>query len=239
MSGSFSLPMAGPFPGPAPDVYPTSTITAPVGQVCSDVAAKVKPCPMSVVRDAYARACWDFTRQSMWLRRTLTPTLTLTINQNQYLLPTDPDLAVIGIAAAAVLQIPNGNWLPLDPAEVDAFDINQAPNLPRRHAYIPGGGIAFWPTPNAAFTIAVKVICEVQRASLKVPTDLLEKFRLFLESGALAHLYEMRGESWYDPAIANAEAAKFQGGVQIARAWVAKGNQTGSVRARPRVFIAR
>jgi hypothetical protein len=99
--------------------------------------------------------------------------------------------------------------------------------------------IQFYPTPNYTYLSNVEVICQTALNGTLVPQDLVNKFNLYIDAGAEAFLYGMDGEPWFNPMLSEKAERYFIEGIGQARTWRDKGNQTGSVRATPRPFLAR
>ena len=243
-AGTFSL-MPGP-PTPGVDAGPNFAGTVGAGVLSGftavtslyyDTASRVKGAPIAVVQDAYMRACRDFCRLTEWLKRNITDTA-LTINQPTYNFGADPALEVIGVHAAMIQQ-QNLTWVGLRPMDQAQADPNMKSDLPNWYSYLPEGMIVYYPAPNLAYLARVELIVQTALAAVQVPNDLVNRFNLYLEAGALWHLYLMDKEPWFNPILAKQAEDRFNEGVANARSMKDRGNQRGSVRATPRPFVSR
>ena len=213
--------------------------TTPVATVALDVAARVKLAPVNIVQQAYLRSARDFCRRTEYLRRTIPPTA-LTPNTDTYNFGTDPVLEVIDIKAAAVQQIvPSNNWVNLRFTPQDTYDPNAAADIPIWYSYLPEGMVRYYPSPNLAYNSKLELIVQPLLTTQLVPNDLLSKFWFYLEAGAMWHLYLMDKEPWFNLTLAAKAESDFNEGVGMAKSWVDRGFQRGSVRATPRPFISR
>jgi hypothetical protein len=208
-----------------------------ISLLCLDVAARVKEAPVPIVQAAYARAARDLCKRSMWLKRNITNQV-LTINQPAYNFGSDPNLEVIGIEAGQIQQ-QNLTWINLRPGDPDNFDPNMKTDLPTYYSYVPEGSVLFYPTPNAAYLSAMELTVQTSLNATAIPNDLVSKFNIYIEEGAMWHLYMMDKEEWANMPLAMEAKQNFFEGVGMARSWKDKANQQGSVRATPRPFIAR
>jgi hypothetical protein len=242
-SGTFSL-VPGP-PSVAIDAGNFAGIQAPgvvsgftsIALLALDVAARVKEAPIPIIQAAYARAARDLCKRSMWLRRNIT-NQPLTINVSAYNFGTDPNLEVTGIEAGQIQQ-QNLTWINLRSGDPDNFDPNMKTDLPTYYSYLPEGMVLFYPTPNAAYLSAIELTVQVSLNATSIPNDLVSKFNIYIEEGAMWHLYMMDQEPWFNMTLAMEAKQNFMEGVGMARSWKDKANQQGSVRATPRAFIAR
>lgn len=243
-SGTFSL-LVGP-PNPSLDAQSfAGAITAgqltpastPVANLVGDLAARVRQAPMSVVQLAYMRACRDFCKRSMWLKRQITAA-PVTVGQALYNFGSDATLEVIGVSAAAIQQ-QNATWIDIRSADQASFDPNQKNDIPQWYSYVPENMVVLYPTPDYTYNLRTSLICQTALAATAVPNDLINKFNIVIEEGAMAHLYLMDKEPWFSPQLAEKANEAFWDGIGQARTWRDKGNQQGSVRATPRNFIAR
>jgi len=234
--GSFSINPATPSPGPTSDTF---TTFVPLKNLVTDVASIVKAAPIEVVQAAYVRAARQLSGESRWLRYTPSPDSQMAANTRQYNLSfSDANVEIIGIAAAAVQDLAS-SWHPLKTlSSPNSLDLNAQPNFPAWYAYIDEAQVMFDPIPNLAYTWRVQLIVQVALTATAMPTEFVNKFNRRIEAGALAFLYGMSGESWYNPNEAARFNMEFQEGINQAKAWVNRGFQGGSVRANGRAFLA-
>jgi hypothetical protein len=216
---------------------PITPASTAVSLLCLDVAAVIKEAPVPIVQQAYMRSAREFCARSMYLRRQITQA-SLTVNQQEYNFGSDPNLEVIGVAAAAIQQ-QDTTWVNLRPTDQATYDPNMKTDLPNWYSYLPEGMIVFYPTPNYAYGAKVSLICQPSLASQVIPNDLLNKFNTYIEAGALEFLYSMTNEAWANAAMEAQAHNRFWEGIGLARTWKDKGFQQASVRATPRPFIAR
>ena len=243
-SGTFSLRPGAPNPSIDAQSFaggivagafaPASTAVA---SLVGDLAARVRQAPTITIQLAYMRAARDFCLHSMWLRRSI-PSAAVTIGQPLYNFGADATLEVLQVPAAAIQQ-QNTTWIDIYPADQSTFDPNQKNDIPQWFSYVPENMLVLYPTPNYAYNLRVSLICQTAINATTVPNDLISKFNLYLEEGAMSYLYLMDKEPWYNPELAVKAEMKFWEGIGIARSWKDKGNQMASVRATPRTFIAR
>jgi hypothetical protein len=242
-SGTFSLvpgpPSVGIDAGSFAGTQVPGIVTGftPVANLSLDLAARVKEAAVPIIQLAYTRAARDFCRRSMWLRRNIT-NQPLTINVAAYNFGSDPNLEVIGIEAAQIQQ-QNLTWIDLREGNQSVFDPNMKTDLPNWYSYLQEGMVCFYPTPNATYLSAVELTVQVAINATQIPNDLVNKFNLYIEEGAMWHLYMMDKEEWFSLPLAMEAKQNFMEGVGMAKSWKDKGNQQGPVRATPRAFIAR
>ena len=242
-SGTFSLvpgpPSVGTDAGTFAGTQTPGILTGftPISSLYLDVASRVKTAAIPIVQLAYARAARDLCKRSMWLRRNLA-NQALTINQAAYNFGSDPNLEVIGIEAGQIQQ-QNLTWINLREGDPDNFDPNMKTDLPTYYSYLPEGMVLFYPTPNATYLSALELTVQVSINATQIPNDLVNKFNVYIEEGAMWHLYMMGQEEWFNMTLAMEAKQNFMEGVGMAKAWKDKANQQGSVRATPRAFIAR
>lgn len=243
-SGTFSLRVGAPNPSidaqtfagaiTAGTLAPAST---PVVQLTGDLAARMRQVGTPIVNAAYMRACRDFCMHSLWLRRNIAAAA-VTVNQPLYNFGSDATLEVLQVPAGAIQQ-QNGTWIDIFPADQSTFDPNMKADLPMWYSYVPENMLVLYPTPNFAYNLKVTLICQTAINATAVPNDLINKFNLYLEEGAMSYLYLMDKEPWFNPQLAEKAEQKFWEGIGMARSWKDKGNQMSSLRATPRAFIAR
>ena len=234
---SFSANPITPSPGPT-TVNLSGTFT-PLAGLITDVTSILKACPVDVASAAFVRSARELTGRSRWLRG-LIPTfpLTPTVQQYTFTNPQAIQLEIIGVDAVSISD-PSGTWHNLQVSYgPDSIDLNTAPNIPVRYAYIDEGQFMTDPAPDKAYPCKVKLVFQVALNATALPPDLIAKFNRVIEAGALSFLYSMRGESWYDPNESERHGARFESGVNAAKAWVQKGYQEGSRRAQGRAFLA-
>jgi len=211
-----------------------------INAIAGDVSARIEKAPFAIIYQAYARAARELCRRGMFLTRTVIPYLT-TANQPLYNLGSDPNFEILGLKAAQIQQLsPNQSWVDLW-CNTDAanFDPNRAPSLPTYMNYIPEGMINLYPIPNNAYPVQMEVIVQTPDSAVQIPLDLYRKYNRYIEAGALAHLYAMADEPWYNPQERAIAQATFEEGFGQTRSDSARGKQVGSLRARPRAFLAR
>ncbi len=243
-AGTFTLNPGPPTPGIEAGTFAGTQVagtlgggTTTVASLVGDLAATVRSADSQTIQLAYMRACREFCFRSRWLKRNIT-NAALTINAPVYNFGTDPNLEVIDVAAVAIQQ-QNLTWIGLRSTSQDTSDPNQAADLPNWFMYLPENMIRFYPTPNLAYLSNVNVIVQTSISATAVPNDLIQKWNRTIESGAMAYLYAMPKEEWYNPDEAMKAKNLFEEGWSSARSDVARGYQSGNVRATPRPFLSR
>ncbi len=246
--GSFSLN-----PGPAtPEVTPGTLAGIPaagivtpqafvqINAISGDVASIIEKAPLAIIYQAYARAARELCRRTMMLTRTVVPYLTQA-NQPIYNLGADANFEILGLKAGQIQQLsPNQSWVDLwTNTDAANFDPNRQPSLPTYVNYIPEGMVNFYPIPNNAYPVQLEVYVQTPDNATQIPLDLYRKYNRYIEAGALAHLYGLSDEPWYNPIERDRNKAVFEEGFGQGRSDIARGKQAGSLRAKPRAFLAR
>lgn len=210
----------------------------------ANVAQKIRKCPTNTLRHAYMRAYRDWCQQTQWLRTNIDGATVA--GDRQYSLGQAPGLDIVGIYAMSawqdtgngnpqywsVMKSNSGNWDP-------NLSINAATTQPVRYAYIPEGQFALDPIPKGVFGLTVTAIVVPSESSVNVPLEPLIKYSNDIEAGALAYLYDIAGQPWTNPGLANKNDRIFTSGVSNGKAEVQRDYNTGSQRARPRAFLIR
>lgn len=198
-----------------------------------EISRGAKNCPYPTQIDALVRAARQFCVESWYVKRLLF--ITAVPNVSQYLLPLESnDEEIIAISYASVVQT-NGGLLPMAP---QAFgNPNQAPQIPRRWAYIVPNKIAVWPLPNLAYPLQIEVIVQPTQNAESIPTEVFKKYQRTVGYGALAWIYGMREETFYDPREAMRCAKAFEAGIGNGKTEALRGSLPGNPRVIPRRFL--
>lgn len=204
-----------------------------VDDISRDVRQLFPKAPEDAVRHAIIRAARQFCGQSRWYRVALTATLSP--NVQAYSLGSDPLLEVVDVPLGRITDT-NGAILSLQPSDPTTFDPNVKPGRPTTYAYLPEGSVAFFPIPNAAYAVTLTLAVQPKDGVSELPDQLLAKWRVAIEAGAAAFLYELP-EAWRDLNQAEIKRRTLQSAINSARADVARGYQSGSVIANRRPFI--
>lgn len=211
----------------------------PVIDLTRDVQQRIMQAPRATIANAYVRAARQFCGETRWYRMNLAGMLTE--GQSLYSLGADPFLEVIAVPLVSMQVNPTGtqsqNWIPLWAMPSQGFSPNLQPNSPMWFSYVPEGQVAFWPIPNAAYAVNMTLALQPRDAVDALPEELLPKWRLAFEAGALEYLYSLTGERWANAKLSEQNRAIFRSYINNARADVALGNQMGSQRAMPRRFV--
>jgi hypothetical protein len=215
---------------------------AEVIELIRDVAQKIRPCPRETITNAYVRAVRQFCGESRWYRVTLDAVTVA--DQAAYSLGSDPLLEVIDVPLASIVTNPAAaansyNRVPLRTRATEVFDPNVEPSRPIHFAYLPEGQVVFHPTPDAAYPVSLTLAVQPRDGVSEIPGELLAKWRLAFEDGALAYLYGLTGEPWADPNLAMMHRSMFRAAISNGKANVAMSFQSGSQRATPRPFVTR
>lgn len=213
---------------------------AEVVNLVRDVAQKIRPCPRETMLNAYVRAARQFCGESRWYRVNLDAATVA--YQQLYSLGSDPFLEIVDAPFASLVTNPGANQpniVPLQNQPSNAFNPNIEPDTPIWYSYIPEAQIAFSPTPDNAYPVSMTLVLQPRDGVTEIPDQLLTKWRLAFEDGALAYLYGLVGEPFADPRLAMLYEAKFRSAINNGKANVAMGYQSGSQRATPRRFVTR
>jgi hypothetical protein len=211
-----------------------------VRELVRDVMQKVRACPRETATNAYVRAARQLCGESRWFRQNLDAVLVPA--QNLYDLGSDPWLEIVDVPYVSIQTNPGvtpGNKVPLNPMATNAFNPNAQDATPIGFAYVPEGQVAFWPTPDLAYPVSLTLVCQPRDGVSEVPDELITKWRVAFEDGALAYLYNITGEAWANPQLAMKHELAFRSAINNAKANVAMNFQSGSQRAMPRRFIVR
>lgn len=213
---------------------------AEVINLIRDVAQKIRPCPRETMLNAYVRAARQFCGESRWYRVNLDAATTA--NQQLYSLGSDPWIEIIDVPFVSMVTNPGvnqANIVPLVNQPSNAFNPNIESDTPIWYSYIPEAQIAFSPIPDNAYPVSMTLVCQPRDGVTEIPDELLVKWRLAFEDGALAYLYGLVGEPFADPRLAMLYESKFRSAINNGKANVAMGFQSGSQRATPRRFVTR
>lgn len=214
---------------------------AEVSNLIRDVAQKIRPCPRETLFNAYVRAARQFCGETRWYRVNLDAALVA--DQSLYSLGSDPLLEVVDVPLMSIVTNPGAtplpNIVPMVQLPTNSFNPNIEPDTPIWFAYIPEGQVAVNPTPDMAYPVSMTLVCQPRDGVEQIPDELLTKWRLAFEDGALGYLYGLTGEPWADPRLAAISEARFRSAINNGKANVAMNFQSGSQRATPRRFVTR
>jgi hypothetical protein len=198
-----------------------------------EISRGAKNCPYPTQVDALVRAARQFCNESWYVKRLLL--ITLTPNVSQYDLPlSSGDEEIIAISYASVTQI-NGGTLPMWAGAIT--NPNRAPQLPRQWAYIVPSRIAVFPLPDKAYPVQVEVIVQPIQSADEIPTEVFKKYQRTIGYGALAWIYGMREETFYDPREAARCAKAFEAGINNGKTEALRASLPGNQRVMPRRFL--
>lgn len=201
----------------------------------ANIAQIVRRAPSIVLARAFVRAYRDFCNQTRWVHVNV-PGAT-TADEPQYDLGTETYTQIIGIAAVQGTGSDGKKWS-LTPSDPTSWDPNRGTDRPLYFAYVPDGGLALYPTPNAAYTMLISAIVQPKDETVaQVPAAPLSKYSNEIEAGALEYLLMIPGEPWSNPGAAMMWGQKFRAGVANAKADVQRQHQQGSMRVLGRPFI--
>lgn len=213
---------------------------ADVANLVRDVAQKIRPCPRETMFNAYLRAARTLCGESRWYRVNLDAATTAL--QQLYSLGSDPFLEIIDVPFVSLVTNPGvspANIVPLQNQPSNAFNPNIEADTPIWYSYIPEAQIAFSPIPDRAYPVSMTLVLQPRDGVTEVPDEILPKWRIAIEDGALGYLYGLTGEPFADPRLALYHQQRFQAAINNAKANVAMGYQSGSQRATPRRFVTR
>ncbi len=209
----------------------------PIVNYLPDIAQIVRKAPTGTLIRAYVRAARKFCRESRWYRSTL-PGM-LVANQQLYSLGSDQLMEIVGLKACSCAGI-NTNTQPWALAVThDTGNWSPAQNnsTPQWYSYVPEGQVAFYPIPNAAFSVILTLVLQPKIGVTQIPADLLVKWDQVLQAGALGYLLGVPGMPWTDLLESKRQLAAFQAGINNARADEQRGYNAGTVIMRRRPFI--
>lgn len=206
-----------------------ATLITPVQQRC-------RKAPSVAVQNAYARAARQFCGESRWLRYAINGATVQTPPTRVYSVGNDPNLEPVDVTTFQI-TLANGKISALVKGNTEGFNPNSPTNTPTNFAYVPEGMIALDPIPNAIYPVLYTLVVQPKEGTRDIPPELIVKWSRALEHGALGYLYTMAGEPWFLPSEGARYDALFHDAINNAKADVAKGFQSGSVRARPRAFV--
>jgi hypothetical protein len=211
-----------------------------VRELIRDVAQKIRPCPRETILNAYVRAARQFCGETRWYRVNLDAATVA--NQQLYSLGSDPFIEIVDVPFVSMVTNPGvsqANIVPLVNQPSNAFNPNIKSDTPIWYSYIPEAQIAFSPIPDSAYPVSMTLVCQPRDGVTEIPNEILPKWRLAFEVGALAYLYGLTGEPFADPREAAKYEAAFRSYINSGKASVAMGFQSGSQRATPRRFVTR
>jgi hypothetical protein len=211
-----------------------------VRELIRDVAQKIRPCPRETILNAYVRAARQFCGETRWYRVNLDAATVA--NQQLYSLGSDPFIEIVDVPFVSMVTNPGvsqANIVPLVNQPSNAFNPNIESDTPIWYSYIPEAQIAFSPIPDSAYPVSMTLVCQPRDGVTEIPNEILPKWRLAFEAGALAYLYGLTGEPFADPREAAKYEAVFRSYINSGKASVAMGFQSGSQRATPRRFVTR
>jgi hypothetical protein len=214
-----------------------------IDTVLTNVRQMVRKAPIITVRRAYTRAMREWCQQTQWLRVTVGGQTIISPDPVKiYTLGSDDNLDIMGIRAMSLTQTLNGGatqTFGLSPSDSSQWNPNLPVGVPRRYCYLPEGEFAVDPTPDAVYVLTLSVIVapkESMLATAMIPAEPLVKYSNDIEAGALVYLQNMKGEPWFDPGAAGANAKAFAAAINNGKAEVQRAFNTGSQRVRAMSF---
>jgi hypothetical protein len=215
--------------------------TTDVIDLVPEVGQFVRRCPTLTLTRAYLRAARNFCAQTRWLRAdaTLNGSTDTIANQMTYALQiTDATLEIVGVRDVKANQVglPLNAWI-IKPLDKTLFSPWVGPGSPTKYAYIPDAQIAFFPTPEKAYTMTITVAVQPVRTATALPNELITKWKEVIEAGALEYLFGIPGQKWSDANRAIFFGKTFRAGINNAKGDEQRGYNQGPVRARPRQII--
>ena len=208
-----------------------------VTQALPKIAQIVRGCPTPTLIRAYVDAARDFCGQARWLRDTLAPFNTAAGTAGYTLTPTDDDTEIIGVRQIRAETTTGEVW---DVRTLDETqrNLNAGPNPPRTYAYGPESAISLYYTPDGVYSLTVTAQVQPIGSATTVPDELDRKWGRVIQAGALAYLLDVPGQQWTNPARGQLYRREFQAGINNAKADEQRGYNTGSVRAKRRLFVS-
>jgi hypothetical protein len=208
---------------------------AEIVDLLQNVAQKIRRAPEPTLVHAYREAARKFCVESHWLRRE-TPVLTEADVPQYDLVETgmdDPLLEIIGVRVITIAGTGMASRR-INPSDPMGWDPSTEPGAPVTWCYIPEQLVNLFPTPDAVYTLTVTLEVQPLVDAESLPDDLLRKWDRALSQGALAYLYDLHGQPWYNPQLARKNELLFQAAINNAKADVQRAYNTGTVMARIR-----
>jgi len=112
-----------------------------------------------------------------------------------------------------------------DPTEWDPDDVFDVPML---YAYLPHAQLTLHPTPSAVYTLNIGMVLQPKLNSNSIDDALLVNWSEAFKYGALAHLKNLKGQSWSDPREAEISLGRFTSEINSASSDVAAGYNAGA-----------
>lgn len=200
----------------------------PISSFRPRVAARIPSASDPLIDLAVLDACIDFCEQSRAVRGML-DTFTTTAGTSEYDL-----LAVNEQAVSRILRV----WV--DDTEIGGMDDNNTPSptyqtqsTPQAFSNPEPEVLALHPTPDKAYTINLRVALRPTRSATQVRDELFERHVETIVNGALARLYSMPGEPFFNTQLASAHAAGFKIGINAAMLDASKGRTSTQLRVTP------
>lgn len=200
------------------------------------IAQIVRRCPTATLKRAYVDAARAFCGQSRWLREDLATITTAADDATYALTSANSDLEVIGVKQVIGTDSRSNQW-EICPLDGTIRALNTGTARPQRYAYSPEGSLVLYSTPDAAYSLAVAAQVQPVDGATTVPDSLDRKWSLALMAGALGYLLDIDGQPWTDHGQALKRQKEFQAAINNAKADEQRGYNTGSVRARSRMFV--
>lgn len=208
-----------------------------VNDQLTNIAQIARGAPMSTLRRAYVRALREFCQQTLYVRDNVAG---LTVQGTQdYTLGDDPLLDIVAIQAMSVTKtLTSGDTQTLVVVASDSglWDPNLSQDIPRRYCYVPQAQFSVNPVPDAAYDLTITIVVQPKETATQIPSAPLVKYSNEIEADALAYLHSIPGQPWSSPTAAALRQREFQAGIANGKAEVQRAFNTGSVRARPRLF---
>jgi YD repeat-containing protein len=200
------------------------------------IAQIARRCPTATLTRAYVDAARAFCGQTRWLRETLANITTTADDPSYALVSADAGLEVIGVRQVIGTDSRGQQW-ELPPLDVTAKCLNTDSAQPQWYSYDPEGALVLHRTPDAAYTLTITAQVQPIRTATTIPDALDRKWSLALMAGALGYLLDLPRQPWTDHGQALKRQKEFQSAINNAKADEQRGYNTGSVRARPRLFV--
>lgn len=208
-----------------------------VTQALPKIAQIARGCPTPTLIKAYVDAARDFCGQTRWLQDALAAFNTVAGDATYTLTPTDDQTEIVGVNLIWVTDQNSNQWK-IGPSLQAEWNLTAGTNPPQTYAYVPESSIALYYTPDGVYSLAVTAQVQPIGTATTVPDDLDRKWGRVLQAGTLAYLLDVPGQHWSNPARAQAYRREFQAGVNNAKADAQRGYNTGSVRAKRRMFVS-
>ncbi len=210
-----------------------------ITELLPDVAQICRKAPQGTLIRAYARAAHEFCKQTRWYRSSLPGQILA--GQQQYSLGYDALVQVVGLAAVTCTPTTGGNLKPYPLSvcnDTGAWNPSGSATQPQQYAYVPEGQVVFGPNaPNAVYNTLLTLVLAPRMRVSSVPEEILPKWELALQAGALEYLLALPKMPWTDLAESKRQGQVFRSGISNARADEQRGYNAGTVFMRRRPFI--